>query len=68
MLMYMIVYPRGDRGRLALGSMRDYEKSHWALASQREFDYTPEGEAEARDYMKELGERHGLDYEGKTLD
>lgn len=45
--------------------MRDYERSDWALASERQFDNTWEGEQEARAYMVELAERHGLDYKGK---
>lgn len=65
MLYYMIVYPRGDRTRLAVCQVRDYEKSEWALASRREFENTSDGEREANEYMRELASEYGLSYKGQ---
>lgn len=65
MLYYMIVYPSGDRSRLCVRQVRDYEKSDWALASRQEFPNTDEGEQEANEYMRELASRNGLSYEGQ---
>lgn len=60
MLSWMVVYPRGDRSKLDIAQVRDYEKSDWDLASRQEFD----SESECREYMEELGQRHGLRYSG----
>lgn len=60
MMLYMIIYPCGDRTMLDIGDVRDYEKDDWALASRREFPYTDEGKQEAIAYCKELAARHGL--------
>ena len=57
----MVVYPRGDRSRLAVAQVRDYEKSDWALASERTFEY----ESECCEYMVELATRHRLHYAGQ---
>lgn len=62
MLYWMVIYPRGNRKTLDIAQVRDYEKSDWDLASQREFD----DEDECRDYMKELADRHNLRYDGDT--
>ena len=62
MLDYMIIYPRGDRSRLAVAQVRDYERRDWALASRRCFD----DRQSAEDYMKELADKHGLGYEGQN--
>ena len=62
MLDYMIIYPRGDRSRLAVAQVRDYEQSDWALASRRTFGDDREAAVE---YMIELAEEHGLNYEGQ---
>ena len=61
MLEYRIVYPRGDRSRLAVAQVRDYEVDEWALASRRTFG---DDEEAATEYMRELAEEHGLAYEG----
>lgn len=62
-MMYMICYPRGDKTKLAIAHVVDGEKRDWALASKRSYDYTDNGLKEAQEYMKELAEKHGLEYE-----
>lgn len=62
MLSWMVIYPRGNRKLLDIAQVRDYEKSEWDLASQQEFD----DEDECREYMKQLGDRHGIRYDGDT--
>jgi hypothetical protein len=57
---WRVIYPCGNRKLLAIAQVRDYEQDEWALASRREFIY----EFDARDYMMELSERHGIDFEG----
>lgn len=59
---WMIIYPCGNRNSLDVAQVRDYQRDEWDLASRQTFIY----ENEARDYMKELGERHGLHYDGQT--
>lgn len=59
----MIVYPRGNRNRLSVVQVVDYEKNEWALASRREFENTEQGKAAAIEYMVELAERHGLEFD-----
>ena len=49
MLYWMVIYPRGNRNILDIAQVRDYEKSDWDLASQREFD----DEEECKEYMIE---------------
>lgn len=56
MLNYMVIYPRGDRSKLDVAYVRDYEKDEWDLASRREFD----SEEEAKEYALELANQHGL--------
>lgn len=62
MLNYMVVYPKGDRTRLSVAQVLDYEQSDWALASMQKFGYDKQA---CREYMIELAEKHNLDYDGK---
>ena len=62
MLDYMVIYPRGNRSKLAVAQVRDYEREEWALASRRTFGDDREAAVE---YMIELADRHGLSYEGQ---
>ena len=64
---YMIVYPSGDRSKLSVQQVRDYERNEWALASRELFDNTEEGKKEAQEYAAELAKKHNLryDYPGK---
>ena len=57
---WMVIYPRGNRSRLDIAQVRDYEKDDWDLASLQTFLY----EFDARDYMLELADRHGLRHSG----
>ncbi len=63
MLSWMVIYPRGDRSRLSIAQVRDYEKDEWALASRQTF----EEENDARDYMIKLATANGLPYKGQTF-
>jgi len=61
MLSWRVIYPSGNRRKLSIAQVRDYEADDWDLASRREFD----DEEECRQYMIELAEDHGLEYEGQ---
>lgn len=58
---YMVVFPCGNRNKLEVCYVRDYQEDEWALASRRRFDT----EAEAMEYAEELSESHGIPIEGK---
>jgi hypothetical protein len=65
---YIIVYPRGDRSRLAVVEIvpaLDYEKGDYAIASRKEFFGDNEG---ACKYARELARENGLSYEGSNRD
>jgi hypothetical protein len=62
MLFWMVIYPMGNRKVLDIAQVRDYEKSDWDLASQREF----EEENECKEYMIKLANRNSLRYSGDT--
>ena len=66
MLEWRIVYPCGDRTCLDIAQVRSYEKDQWSFASKLSWKNTHDGEQHARVYMKELAEKHGLHYPGKT--
>jgi len=57
---WMVIYPRGNRKRLDIAQVRDYEKSEWDLASSETFIY----EEDAREYMQDLANENGLRGEG----
>lgn len=57
---WMVIYPRGDRSRLDIAQVRDYEKDEWDLASRETFIY----EYDARDYMQELAAENGKGHSG----
>ena len=57
---WMVVYS-GSRRCLAIAQVRDFQQDEWDLASTHTFL----AEYDARDYMIELAERHGLRYEGQ---
>lgn len=54
MLSWMVIYPRGDRTRLDIAQVRDYERDEWALASPDMFEH----EVDARKHMLHLAEKH----------
>jgi len=58
----MVVFPGGDRTRLNIACVHDSELSDWALASERQFPNTPEGETDCRTHMEVLGKKHGLSF------
>lgn len=53
---WMIIYPRGDRTRLDVAQVQDYEKDEWDLASRETFIF----EYDAREYMNELASENGI--------
>lgn len=57
MFPYRIVYPRGDRSKLTVAYVRDYEVTDWDLASREMFD----DQDEAWVYCRSLAEQNGLD-------
>jgi hypothetical protein len=56
-----VIYPHGDRGRLAIAQVRDYEMDDWDIASRESFIF----EYDARDHMIKLAKRHDLHYKGR---
>lgn len=59
-MFYMVIYPRGDRTKLDVGHVVDYERDDWSLASRIEFD----SEAEAAVHALTLARKFDLDYVG----
>ena len=55
---WRVVYPNGERDKLSIAQVYDYEESDWDIASRRLFG----GEAEAYEYMIELAKKNGLTY------
>ena len=55
-----IVYPKGDRTKLALAIAWDYEEDDYSLASRRRFDVDTEQDV-AWEYAQELADKHGLE-------
>jgi hypothetical protein len=56
---YRIIFPQGDRTKLAIAQVRDYEENEWALASRHKFGDDKES---ATAYMVELATKHNLSY------
>lgn len=63
-----IVFPKGDKTRLAFGIGFDYEKDDWCLASRRTFSYSSDGQLEALTYAKELARNNNLTLDVSGLD
>lgn len=57
MISYRIVYPAGDRSRLTVAPVRDYETDDWALASRQNFGEDSEA---AWAHCHALAKEHGL--------
>jgi hypothetical protein len=57
---WYVVFPRGDKSRLDVALLFDYEEDQWALASRRHF----EEEKEAIQYAKQLATSHNKNYTG----
>jgi hypothetical protein len=60
-----VIYPKGDRSKLDVAWVIDYEEDQWAIASRRSFgdDYET-----ARTYAIELANEHNLQYVGENPD
>ncbi len=71
---WIIVYPGGDRSRLAVVEILDalsYEKGDYAIASRQEFRGEEGGlsaEQRACAYARKLAKENGLSYEGSNGD
>lgn len=55
-----VVFPRGDKSKLAFGVGFDYERDEWSLASRQDFSYDEEGIKQALQYGRELANKHNL--------
>lgn len=55
-----IVFPKGDKTKLAFGVDWDYERDDWSLASRQDFSYDEEGIKHALEYGRELANKHNL--------
>jgi hypothetical protein len=58
---YRVIYPGGDRTKLKVALVFDYEEDEYALASRRKFDQETEEDA-AHDYAKDLARENGLTF------
>ena len=63
-----VIYPCGDRTKLAFGIMFDYEADDWCIAGRQSFAYTPDGEVCALAYGQALAEKFGLPLDCSCLD
>lgn len=57
---WMVIFPRGDRTRLDIAQVRDYEREDWDIASRETFIY----EYDAREYMQELARENNKGFSG----
>jgi hypothetical protein len=62
-----VIYPSGDKTKLAFGIMYDYESSEWSIAGRQSFPDTVEGEKQALEYGRHLAESHGLPLDCSNL-
>jgi hypothetical protein len=60
MLDYRVIYPRGDRSKLAVAQVRSHETNDWALASREVFGDDKDA---AYDKAHALAKEHGLTVE-----
>jgi len=63
-----VIYPNGDKTKLAFGIMFDYEESEWSIAGRKSFPNTVEGEKLALVYGRHLASTHGLPIDCSNLD
>ena len=61
---YYIIFPRGDRTKLSVKLIEDYEVSEYAIASRKNFFYDDGGKYEAIEYAKSLAEKFNLSFVG----
>jgi hypothetical protein len=57
---WRVIYPKGNRKKLAIAQVYDYEVSDWDIASSQTFDH----EWEAQEHMETLAKKHNLRYKG----
>jgi len=57
---YRVIYPRGDKSKLAVAFVLDYEESEWKLASTKIFDEC----ADCKTYAKSLALKYSKEYDG----
>lgn len=63
---YYVIYPCGDRTRLAVESVLERELEDWDIAYKDSFPDTPEGKREAEAKAADLAHRHGLAFRSET--
>jgi len=61
MLSWMVIYPNGNRNKLDVAQVRDYEQSDWDIASRRTFH----NREDCIEYMEELSNKHDISYAGQ---
>ena len=55
---FRVIYPRGDRTKLSIAFVYDYEEDDWSLASTQHFEV----EANAEIYAEELASKFSLEF------
>lgn len=55
-----IIFPKGDKSKLAFGVDWDYNRDDWCLASRQDFSYDEDGIEQALKYGRELANKHNL--------
>jgi hypothetical protein len=65
MLHWIIVYPCGDRSRLAAVQAIDYEKDEYDIAYDYWWPDTEEGEKECKEKLEYLADKHGLEVKSR---
>jgi hypothetical protein len=56
---YIIVYPRGDKSKIAVACAQSFDVPDYSLASRQRFDEA----TEACTYARQLAKTHGKTYE-----
>lgn len=57
---WRIIYPRGDRTKIAIARVYAYEESDWALVCDDEWEDTDEGRYEAENEMRRTARNRNL--------
>lgn len=59
---YRVIYPCGDKTKISVALVVDYEEKDWCIASRCLWD----NEAEAIEYAKNLARANNKEYVGKN--
>lgn len=63
-----VIYPKGDKTKLAFGIMFSYEADEWSIAGRQSFPYTEEGQKDALEYGRSLAASNNLPLDCSNLD